>query len=377
MHMSDLSETILQFGSGKFLRAFADLFIDQANREGQAVGRVVVVQSTGDSRAGALNQQGGRYHVLIRGLADGATTDRVEEVQSISRALVAGTQWDEVLSVARSPQLHTVISNTAEVGYNLDAADQTGDRPPRSFPAKLLLILKARFDAGLPGVTLLPCELHEQNADLLLGLVLQLASNWQFSEAFTTWLRTQCSWRNTLVDRIVVNKPAAHPLRGKDDLLCVAEPFAFWAIEIKEGGDGGIFRHPAILKAKDIRPYFLRKVRILNAAHTAMVCQAVPRGIATVREAVSDPKIAGWLNHLLFDEIVPTLQGRVEAPEAFARQVLERFRNPFLEHQFKDIAAYHEAKVKIRLVPTRAEFVEKFGRVPKRLEEAIGWRNPN
>jgi tagaturonate reductase len=82
------------------------------------------------------------------------------------------------------------------------------------------------------------------------------------------------------------------------------------------------------------------------------------------------------LNRLLFEEIVPTLDGRVEAPESFARQVLERFRNPFLEHQFRDIAAYHEAKVTIRLAPTRAEFIEKFGRVPKLLEEAISWCKP-
>ena len=51
--MSALPETVLQFGAGRFLRAFADLFIDQANRQGQAVCRVVVVQSTGDERARA------------------------------------------------------------------------------------------------------------------------------------------------------------------------------------------------------------------------------------------------------------------------------------------------------------------------------------
>src|SRR5260370_24981985 len=95
----DLPETILQFGSGKFLRAFADLLIDQANREGQAVGRVVVVQSTGDGRAGALNQQGGCYHVLVRGLAAGPTIDPVHELKTVSRALAAVAQWDEVLSV--------------------------------------------------------------------------------------------------------------------------------------------------------------------------------------------------------------------------------------------------------------------------------------
>ena len=90
-----------------------------------------------------------------------------------------------------------------------------------------------------------------------------------------------------------------------------------------------------------------------------------------MREAVLDPEISDWLNRLLFDEIVPTLAGRVEAPATFAKQVLERFRNPFLEHQLKDIASYHEAKVRIRLMTTRAEFVEKFGRPPELLDEAI------
>ena len=133
--MSDLPETVLQFGSGKFLRGFADLFIDEVNREGQNVGRVVVVQTTGESRANLLNQQKGRYHVLIRGLDNGQVVDRVEEVESISRALVATQRWADVLTVARSPQIRTIISNTAEVGYTLDPADGATDKPPRSFPA--------------------------------------------------------------------------------------------------------------------------------------------------------------------------------------------------------------------------------------------------
>src|SRR5437016_4380078 len=96
MSARDLPETILQFGSGKFLRGFADLFIHQANLDGQRLGRVVVVQTTGEGRANALSDQGGRYHVAVRGLAGGQLIDRVEESESISRALVASRQWPEV-----------------------------------------------------------------------------------------------------------------------------------------------------------------------------------------------------------------------------------------------------------------------------------------
>ena len=193
---------------------------------------------------------------------------------------------------------------------------------------------------------------------------------WGLTRGFVEWLRRQCVWHNTLVDRIVSAQPTEHPLLARDALLTVAEPFAFWAIESKTG-EVSPFRHAAIKTTTDVMPYFLRKVRILNAAHTALVTRAVPRGIGTVREAVSDPDIAAWLDKLLFEEIVPVLRGRVEGPEDFARQTLERFRNPFLVHKISDIRAYHDAKVKIRLIPTREEFEKLFGRTPPLLEEAI------
>src|SRR6059058_2905600 len=106
--MAPLPETVLQFGAGNFLRAFADLFVHQANQQGQNVGRVVVVQSTGEARANLLNQQGGRYHVVVRGLEEGQVVDRVEEAASISRALFAASQWADILGVARSPELRFI-----------------------------------------------------------------------------------------------------------------------------------------------------------------------------------------------------------------------------------------------------------------------------
>jgi tagaturonate reductase len=373
--MHELPETILQFGSGKFLRGFADLFIHQANAWGQGVGRVVVVQTTGDARANLLRAQGGRYHVAVRGLADGKVVDEIQESASISRALIASQEWPEVLAVARSPALRIILSNTAEAGYDLDSSDRPDSAPPRSFPAKLLLVLRERCQAGLPGVTVLPCELFEGNADKLQGIVLGLAEAWQMPGALGDWLKKGCLWRNALVDRIVCSHPADIPQLRGDPLAVAAEPYALWAIEVKQG-PAGLFRHPAIKITPDVRPFFLRKVRILNAAHTALLSRAIPKGYATVRDAVLDPEIEAWLHRLLFEEIVPVLRGRVEEPEQFARQTLERFLNPFLVHKLCDIAVYHEAKVKIRLVPTRAEYLEQFGKAPACLDEAIAWQGP-
>ncbi len=90
-----------------------------------------------------------------------------------------------------------------------------------------------------------------------------------------------------------------------------------------------------------------------------------------MRDAVLDAELGVWLERLLFEEIVPVLEGRVDGPAEFARQVLDRFRNPFFEHQLASIAAHHEAKVQVRLIPTLDEFKAKFGRTPPLLQEVL------
>jgi len=365
-----MEERILQFGAGRFLRAFCDLFIQNALDDGQDVGRVVVAQSTAGDRASLLNLQGGRFHVWISGSLAGAPVDRVEEVSCVSRALVVEQDWDRLLALARSPHLRQVISNTTEKGYELDEADRPGQAPPASFPARLLLLLRARWGAGLPGLSILPCELVENNGDRLRALVTTLARRWALPADFAEWLTGRCAWHNTLVDRIVASPGRPRPGIEGDRLATVADPFALWAIQERPGVPP-FLRHPCVRYVRDVGPFALRKIRILNGAHTALVCKALPSGIETVREAVEAPAIRRWLETLLFEEIVPTLEGRVEEPRWFAKAALERFRNPRIEHRLRDIALYNQAKVEIRLVATRNEYVQRFGRRPPLLDELL------
>jgi tagaturonate reductase len=220
--------------------------------------------------------------------------------------------------------------------------------------------------------------LRENNADLLQGIIVQLAQQWALSDTlastsqlrFIDWLQTDCVWLNTLVDRIVTGTPREHPLLGQDELLTACEPYALFAIQQKPKA-WRFIEHPAVIWTPDVTPYFLRKVRILNGGHTALLIKAWPRGFRTVREAVLDPELGAWLERLLFEEVVPVLEGRCDGPREFARQVLERFRNPFIEHKLADIAAHHQNKVQVRLVPTRDEFEKKFGRLPPLLSEVL------
>ncbi len=355
---------ILQFGAGNFLRAFVDLFVSQTGFD-----EIIVVQSTGIERAEALNRTGGKYHVAIQGFTEGQVIDETEYVTSISKALHAGTQWEDVLDIARSDDLRWIVSNTTEAGFALDAADQENSGAPSSYPAKLLAVLLARYAVGLPGPVILPCELIDQNGDRLRDLVLEQAARWNASPAVLAWLRENCTWVNNLVDRIVPGPPKSHPLLATDSLLLSAEPFALWAIETS---NSFALAHPAVVTAPDITPYYLRKVRILNGLHTALVCRALPMGIETVRECLDHPEVGPWLEDLLYYEIVPVLEGRVDDPAAFARVTLDRFRNPFLDHKLSAIALNHEAKLRVRLLPTYEEYRSQFGRKPALLAALLG-----
>lgn len=364
-----MTETVLQFGAGNFLRAFADLFIAQANRTGTPVGHIVVVQSTSSGRGDMLNARGCRYQVAVRGFSNGKIVDELEPVASISRALAAATAWPEVLEFAASPDLHIILSNTTEAGYGLEAGEVArGAGAPVSFPAKLADVLWTRWSAGRAGVTILPCELHEQNAAKLRALVETQLRAWSAPGALFVWLASECRWINTLVDRIVPGTPKDHPALADDPLLISAEPFAFWAMETAGHPP---FSHPSIVTAEEISSYYLRKVRILNGAHTALVAYAMPRGFKTVREAIENPEVGAWLRRVLDEEIVPVLEGRVEDPAGFAKTTLERFLNPFLEHQLSAIALNHASKIEVRLRPTLREYEAKFGRPAPLLTAAL------
>jgi len=362
-----MSETILQFGAGNFLRAFVDLFVAQANRSpSTAVGSIVVVQSTDRQRADALNAARGRYHVAVRGYSSGRIMDEVEPVDSISRALHAGSQWAEVRAFARSPGLRWIFSNTTEAGFALDDRDSArpiADVPPQSFPAKLLDVLLVRHASGQPAVAIAPCELIEQNGKKLRALVLAQADRWHVDASTRAWIADSCRWLDSLVDRIVPGAPAEHPLKESDPLLISAEPYAFWAVE----GAADFLVHPAVKLTTDLKPYYLRKVRLLNGGHTLMVLAAYLAGHDTVKQCMDDPLFSSFLRRGLYEEIIPTLDLPADELAAFAKSVEERFANPFVKHALLSISLNSTSKFAVRVLPSLRAYVERKGRLPSAL----------
>ena len=377
----DLPEKAVQFGTGAFLRGFVDYFVDEANRRGLFGGRVVMVGSTGSGRDQALTGQDGLYTLSAQGIEGGAATQAHRVISSVSRALSAKDDWDAVLACARSPELELVFSNTTEVGIALDDADTSAEaRPPRSFPGKLarFLLERARaFDfAPDKAVVVIPCELIEANGDRLREIVLALAERWGLEPEFARWVRESVPFCNTLVDRIVPGAPSgeqAEALRRtlgyRDDLHTMCEVYRLFAIEapapVRERLARFAGADPGIVLTDDVRPYRERKVRLLNAAHTIMVPAAILSGVQTVQQAVEHEVVGRFLRRTLFDEIVPVVD--VPGAEAFARDVLDRFANPYIRHALFDITLQGTMKMRVRVVPLIIRYAERVGQVPQSL----------
>lgn len=372
-----MTERIIQFGEGNFLRGFADYFIHKLNEKGLFDGSVVIVQPIAKGLTDTINAQKGEYNLYLRGIQDGKEVCEHTKIQSVSRAINPYEDFDTYLALAGDPNFRFIISNTTEAGIAYDDSCEITDAPPSSFPAKLTVLLNERFKKGLKGFIILSCELIDHNGDELKKCVLKYADKWNLGEDFKKWLVEENSFCNTLVDRIVTGYPReeaeklCEELGYEDKLLDTAEIFHLWVIEghfedelpLQKAGFNVVW-------TDDVTPYKKRKVRILNGGHTSMVTGALLSGLETVGECVNDEVVGNFLKKCLFTEIVPTLGGSAE-DENFANAVLERFANPYIKHMLRSIALNSVSKFSVRVLPTILEYKEQQGEYPLSLTMAL------
>ena len=382
-------ERILQFGTGVLLRGLPDYLVHKANAEGRFNGSIVIVKST-DSQTNEFSEQDNLYTVAVRGVQQGRDVSETTIVSVVSRVLAAQTQWDDVLRIARNPNLQIIISNTTEVGLNY-VEEGIFQRPPQSFPAKLTAFLYERFrsvgGSRAKGLVVIPTELVTDNGLKLREAVEKLAQFNELGKLFTKWLKFHVRFCNSLVDRIVTRPTdeARQTLQTQtgyeDELLTFTEPYHLWAIE----GDDRVRKTlsfadastPQIIIDEDINFYKERKLRVLNGTHTLTMPLGYLLGLETVADEMKHPAMGRFIESLMLDEIVPTvpdyaIPGMDKAAVAqFAHDVLDRFRNPHLDHLLLNISLQETAKMQARNVATIQRYYAQFNAVPKRM--ALGF----
>ena len=361
----ELPVKLLQIGTGNFLRAFIGPMIERMNAQGLFGGSYKVVQTQGSGTAARFNAQNGLYTVLSRGIEGGTFVEEALPITSVREAISTETDYARFLAEGENPDLAIVLSNTTEAGLVYEPDCRLEDCPPHSYPAKLTALLYRRFTAfggsDASGLLILPLELVDQGGDRLKTIVLRHAGDWQLGEDFCRWLETGCTFANTLVDRIVTGYPSEEDtalfdkLGYTDPLLTTCEPFSFFAIE----GDPQLAdRFPArkagfdVVVERDISRYRMRKVRLLNGAHTTLVAAGYLAGHDTVRACITDPIFRRFLERALEEEIIPNVPMDPDELHAFKDAILDRFLNPSIRHRLLDIALHSVSKFTVRLLPS-------------------------
>ena len=363
------TERFIQFGEGGFLRGFADWMIQKMNDTTDFEGSVVVVQPIEKGMCDQLSAQDCVYTHIIRG------EEGVEKqiVDVISRCVKPYEDFEAMLKLAEIPTMRFVISNTTEAGIAFKETDKITDAPPSSFPAKVTLLLKRRFETGLPGFVFLPCELIDRNGDNLKKCVLQYAKLWNMSQEFVNWVETENVFCCTLVDRINTGYPRDEKidLGYEDNMVNTSEYFHLWVIETDYDLEKDLPFTKAglnvIVTPDQLEMYRTRKVRILNGAHTSMIPYAMLEGFDTVKSCMDDDHMRAYLRKCMFEEIIPTLDLPKDELEAYAADVLTRFANPYIKHMLSSIALNSVSKFKVRVLPSILEYKNRFGKYPETL----------
>ncbi len=379
-HKAQRPERVIQFGEGNFLRAFVDWIIYNMNEKAGFDSSVVVVQPIDRGMVDMLEAQDCLYHVNLQGLDKGQAVDSLTLVDVISRALNPYTQHEEFVRLAEQPDIRFVISNTTEAGIAFDPACKLSDTPASSYPGKLTQLLYHRYktfggDRG-KGLIIFPCELIFHNGHKLRETILQYIDLWQLGHDFKEWFLEACGVYATLVDRIVPGFPRKDIARIKetlqydDNMVVQAEVFHLWVIEAPESVAAEFPANKAglnVLFVPSEAPYHERKVTLLNGPHTVLSPVAYLSGINTVRDACRHKVIGKYIRKVMFDELMETLCLPKEELRKFADDVLERFRNPFVEHQVTSIMLNSFPKYRTRDLPGLKTFLSRKGELPKGL----------
>jgi fructuronate reductase len=280
--------------------------------------------------ADAMRAADWRYTLVERG----PVSDRSRSLRVHSETLVAAREPEAVVSRIASPSTSVVTLTITEGGYE----------------GGPLLELLARGIAARDGrpLSVLSCDNVPSNGEATRRAVGDFPG---------------VTFPSTVSDRITPASP--------DPLVVVTEPFSLWVIEDRFAGERPAWEEAGALLVPDAAPYEAMKLRLVNAAHSAMAVFGIPRGFETVSDAIADPELRDFVVRLLEEELVPTVPDTPGIDlDDFVARMLERFANPRIAHRLAQIATGAEHKIPQRFNAPAAE-LRAAGREPVLIEQVI------
>ena len=361
-----LSVGMAHIGVGAFHRCHQATFTDDMLEKEMGRWGVIGINVRPPRLADSLGIQNGLYTSTLRH-GDAAETRVIGCIKKLID-VEDNLTTTAALSALSSPDIDVVSLTLTEKGYyhvpstgqldlaNRDiAADLTNPSIPNTALGLLAKALDLRRSSNGGGITLISCDNVPANGKILQAVLTTFAS--QFSVELSDWIEKNVAFPSTMVDRIV-------PATGEEDLkyikrligladlgAVVGEPFRQWVLD-----DTFIGRRPPweIVGAafvKDVTPYELIKMRVLNAAQSTLSHLGALCGLEYSFQAASDPILAQLTRTMIERETVTTLPTLPEMElSAYIGTTFSRIENNAIHHRCHQIGTDGSQKIVQRIL---------------------------
>ncbi len=329
--------TILHFGPGNFFRAhLAEYTFDAGGWD------ITAVSLRSSSFRDALDPAKG-YFLAIQGQGP-------RQIDVIKQVLVAPEDPARVLASVADPDVAVISATVTEKGYYLGADGRLDVTAPdiaaelAGHPTTVIGFLAHGLARRQAPVTVLSCDNRMQNGDALGAAVKD------FAKAAGLHITCDVRFPNAMVDRITPATTDDLRTQTGDPLAVPCEPFKEWVIE--DNFAAARPNWPDVQWVKNVAPHEMRKLRMLNGAHSYLAYAGILAGHTYVHEAIVDPDLRAGAMALMQDAAA-TLPAEAQAQaDTYAHALVTRFENPHLNHALRQIAMDGSQKLPYRMVDT-------------------------
>jgi mannitol 2-dehydrogenase len=382
---------IVHFGTGGFHRAHQAMYVDELMNQGLALdwGICGVGVMPADRRMrDALKSQDGLYTLVIKH-PDGRQDARV--IGSIVDFLYAPDDPHRVIETMAAPSTRIVSLTITEGGYNFHhvtgefdfdnpaiVRDLTPSAVPQTVFGLVTEALRCRRERGIAPLTVMSCDNIQANGDIARKMFSAFAL--RKDKALGEWIAREVAFPNAMVDRItpVTLPDDVERLAGRfgidDAWPVVCEPFTQWVLEDHFPSGRPAFEKAGAQLVRDVVPYELMKLRLLNASHQALTYFGYLSGYRYAHEVVQDPLFATFLLNYMEKEGSPTLRPVPGVDlDLYRRTLIQRFANPQIGDTLARLCAESSDRIPKWLLPVIRANLANGGEIRRSVAVVASW----
>lgn len=367
---------ILHIGIGAFHRAHQAVYTEKAMAAKGGNWHIIGVSLRSTDIVDVMNQQDCTYTVLERH-PEGPCAHRIT---SISHVIAAARDVKPVLAALSDSAIRIVTITVTEKAYGIDrhsgkiqydhpAIQHDLEHPdkPSGLVGILVAGLKSRMNAAMQPFTVVSCDNLPANGRLLRSGVVDFAN--QIDPQLADWISEKVSFPSTMVDRITPASTSStfadvKALTGQDDRAAIeTEPFSQWVIEDNFPDGRPAWEDAGAIVVNDVEPYEGMKLRMLNGSHSLIAYLGLLGGYRYVRDVMANDNFARLVARHMDNAAatMPPLDG-IDFSD-YGAELIERFRNPEIAHEARQIAMDGTEKLPQRIFAPACDLHDDSGHI--------------